>query len=109
MHGSSDDLDSLGMLLIGLALLIFVGVIAALVWYAITAIVIIVRYHIYAQRLKERYQQVEADLGNGYDTNDVFRRIFGEGIDLTGEGIDNPVDWFAETVIGRSKKTDEAA
>jgi hypothetical protein len=109
MNHSSDDLEGFGMLLIGLALLIFAGAIAALVWYAITTLVILVRYHIYHQQREEGYQQVEAYLGVGYDPDDVFRSIFGEGIDLSDGGIDNSVDWFAETVIGRSRKTDEAA
>jgi hypothetical protein len=101
MRGSSDDLDAVGMLLIGLALLIIAGAVAALVWYAVTGIVIVVRYYLYSKKAEERYQQLEADVGIGYDTDDVFRSVFGESADFSEGDIDNPVDWFSETVIGR--------
>ena len=78
-----EALMALGIFFIGLALLIFVGAVVALIYYIIVSIELEIRYQRYRNIARDHFDQVLYRAGYTDDVDRVFEALF-PGIELGG-------------------------
>lgn len=93
-------LEELTGLLIGVAVLLLFGAIAALIYYALA-------YTIYQHRLQEYRKQAEADFeieaartGLDLDGEEIIRTVHAVGVELPTDGYDNIGEWATGSLFG---------
>lgn len=86
------------VLVFGLIVLVAVGIIAAIVWYLLSAITAYITYRIYMAQARATFDDVADRVGVTYPVDDVLTAT---GIKLhSDDGFDNPAEWMAGTPIG---------
>ncbi len=95
-----DDAGALFAFLMTMALLIYVSLIAAVIWYLITVAITQYRYRQHQIQGEADFDEIAAQLGINFDPDDLLRALYGAGIDLPNEGYRTVADWMAGTVFG---------
>lgn len=94
-----DNVAVLATLVLALALLVWGLVVLSLVFFLISGVVAVYRYKKWLKDAERQYQQVEDEVGAGYESDDVLQAMFGAGV-LTDDGFDSPYDWLQGTIFG---------
>ena len=101
---NDDDLDSLAVLIIGIAALLVVLMIAGLVWFIVSTIVAAYLYRQYLREAEDTFDEVAQELGVDLPVDDVLRATYAAGVDLPENGgYETVADWMTGTPMGVSQ------
>ena len=101
----ADDLfAALGLFFLGLAILIIVGTIAALIYYIVVTIELEVRFSRYRKIALEHFDQVLYRRGYSNDVDRIFEAWF-PGLDMASGGYTHP-GWRSGILFGKEHLDD---
>src|SRR5438552_3857642 len=107
MGSATDEAEAVIVLILGIAVFLIFGLVALLLYFAITGVIVLVQYRVFYAEAEREYDQIVDELTAGIDTDTAFHAVFGDGAIPPLREDGNSVDWFEETILG--EKMDHAA
>jgi hypothetical protein len=95
-------LDDLMGLVLGLAILLIFGVIAAVLYFAFALMVYHMRKRAYERQAQATFEQEAARLGLDLPAEEIIKTVHMAGIEMPDDGYDTIGEWAAGTLFGVS-------
>jgi hypothetical protein len=100
-----DVIAAVGIFLIGLALLIFVSVVAAFVWFVVAAIAEYYRREHLTKKAEESFDRIASEVGVDLPVDDVVQAMVGAGLDSPSSGVyDDYLDLLEGVLMGTGRR-----
>jgi hypothetical protein len=103
----NDALEAIGIFMIGLAILLAVGTVVALIWYVVATLAMEMRYRRYREQAEERFDYILKHEGVLDDIDSVLHAMF-PGITVGQTNYQNAAEFTAGVLFGREHREDSA-
>ena len=104
---NNDGLEALGILFIGLAVLLVVGVVVALIWYMVATAAMEIRYQRYRKQAEKQFDYILKQEGVIDDVESLLRSLYPD-VPISQTDYQNMGQFVAGTLFGRKRKEDVA-
>ena len=100
-----DVIAAVGIFLVGLALLIFVSVVAAVVWFIVAAVAEHYRREHLTKKAEESFDRIASEEGVDLPVDDVVQAMVGAGLDPPSGAIyDDYLDLMEGVLMGTGRR-----